>query len=87
MFLTNLSPNLRHIITIILLIITTLDIIITITILLDIRDTITNYKNKTLNLFKPGDNTEEVSKRVKSILKNKSFLHKHMLKAYDNLKI
>ncbi len=86
-YLTNFNPNLRHVIALVLLIVTTLDIIITITILLDIRKTITNYKNKTLNLFKPGDNTEEVSKRVKSILKNKSFLHQHMLKAYDNLKI
>ncbi len=87
-FITSININLRHIISITLLIITTLDIFITGTILFDIRENVLKFKNKTINIFKSNkDNTEEVSKKVKEMLKEKSFLHKHMLKAYDNLKV
>ena len=87
-FIKSINLNLRHIISITLIIVTSLDILITSTILFDIRESVLKFKNKTINIFKSNkDNTEEVSKKVKEMLKEKSFLHKHMAKAYDNLKV
>ena len=84
-----LNPFLIGKIVIIICLITTTDIIITISTMFDIRKTIVNFKDKTLtNLFKANrDNTEEVSKKVRSILKEKSFIHKHLSKAYANMKV
>ncbi len=84
-FIDSFNIYFRHILVIIMMIITTLDIIITSTILFDIRSTVTNYKNKTLNIFK--DSTEEISKKVRNILKDKSFLHKHVFNAFSNIRI
>ncbi len=87
-FIGNINPIIRHMVAIILIIVTSLDILLTSTILFDIRDNVIKFKNKTFNIFKiNSDNTEEVSKKVKEMLKEKSFLHKHMLKAYTNLKV
>ena len=63
--------------------------IITFGAMFDIRNTIVNLKDKTLtNLFKPNtDNTEEISNKVKSIIKDKTFIHKHLTNAYANFKI
>ena len=70
-------------------IITTTDIITTLTIMFDIRKTIVNFKDKTLNnLFSfDKDSTEEISNKVKNILKEKTFIHKHLSKSYSNLKV
>ncbi len=87
-FIKSINLNLRHVIAITLIVVTSLDILITSAILFDIRKSVLKFKNKTINIFKSNkDNTEEVSKKVKEMLKEKSFLHKHMAKAYDNLKV
>lgn len=73
----------------IVFLITTTDIIITLTIMFDIRKIIVNFKDKTLTslLSLNKDATEEISKKVKNILKEKTFIHKHLSKSYTNLKV
>lgn len=87
--ITSLSDTILTIIALIILIITLIDMSITFSIMFDIRKTIINLKDKTItNIFKKNqDNTEEVSKRVKSILKEKSIIHKHLSNAFSNLKV
>lgn len=87
--INSFSPFTLHILVIVICLITTTDIIITTSTMFDIRKTVVNFKDKTLtNLFKPNrDNTEEVSKKVRSILKEKSLIHKHLSKAYANMKV
>ena len=70
-------------------IITLIDIVITFSIMFDIRKTIVNFKDNTLtNIFKKNqDNTEEINKKIRTILNEKSFLHHHLIKTYNNLKI
>ena len=87
--INNMNNNIRLIIVIILFIITTIDIVITFNAMFDIRKTVVNFKEKTLtSLFKPNsDNTEEISKKVKNIIKNKTFIHKHLIDAYSNFKV
>ncbi len=85
--INSLNPFILKIMALLILIITTIDITVTLTIMFDIRKTIVNFKNKTLtNIFKT-DATEEVSQRVRSILKEKSFIHKHLSKTFANFKI
>ena len=87
--ITSLSDTILTIIALIILIITLIDMSITFSIMFDIRKTIINLKDKTItNIFKKNqDNTEEVSKRVKSILKEKSIIHKHLSNAFSDLKV
>ena len=87
--ITSLSDTILTIITLTILIITLIDMSITFSIMFDIRKTIINLKDKTItSIFKKNqDNTEEVSKRVKSILKEKSIIHKHLSNAFSNLKV
>ena len=87
--ITSLSDTILTIIALIILIITLIDMSITFSIMFDIRKTIINLKEKTItSIFKKNqDNTEEVSKRVKSILKEKSIIHKHLSNAFSNLKV
>ena len=87
--ITSLSDTILTIIALIILIITLIDMSITFSIMFDIRKTIINLKDKTItSIFKKNqDNTEEVSKRVKSILKEKSIIHKHLSNAFSNLKV
>ena len=87
--INNMNNNLRLIIILIIFILTTIDIIITFNAMFDIRKTVVNIKDKTLtNLFKPNtDNTEEISKKVRKIIENKTFIHKHLTKAYSNFKV
>ena len=87
--INKMNSNVRLIIVVILFIGTTIDMIITFNAMFDIRKTVLNIKDKTFtNLFKPNtDNTEEVSKRVKSIIKDKTIIHRHITKAYSNFKI
>ena len=87
--ITSLSDTILTIIALIILIITLIDMSITFSIMFDIRKTIINLKDKTItNIFKKNqDNTEEVSKRVKNILKEKGFIHKHLSNAFSNLKV
>ena len=85
-----LSSNIFiNIMSIIIFILTSVDMIITFNAMFDIRKTVINIKDKTLtSLFKPNsDSTEEISKRVRSILKDKGFIHKHLSKAYSNLQV
>jgi len=82
-----LNSNLKIVIIVALLIVTTIDILFTFNAMYDIRKSITNLKDKTLTTLFKKDNTEEVSKKVKSILKEKSFIHKHLSSAYSNLKV
>ena len=87
--ITSLSDTILTIIALIILIITLIDMSITFSIMFDIRKTIINLKEKTItSIFKKNqDNTEEVSKRVKNILKEKSIIHKHLSNAFSNLKV
>lgn len=87
--ITSLSDTILTIIALTILIITLIDMSITFSIMFDIRKTIINLKEKTItSIFKKNqDNTEEVSKRVKSILKEKSIIHKHLSNAFSNLKV
>ena len=87
--ITSLSDTILTIIALTILIITLIDMSITFSIMFDIRKTIINLKDKTItSIFKKNqDNTEEVSKRVKSILKEKSIIHKHLSNAFSNLKV
>lgn len=87
--ITNINNIILHLITFIIFIITTIDIITTNSIMFDIRKTVINFKEKTLtNLFKPNtDNTEEISQKIRNILKEKSFIHKHLSKSFSNLKV
>ena len=87
--ITSLSDTILTIIALIILIITLIDMSITFSIMFDIRKTIINLKEKTItSIFKKNqDNTEEVSKRVKNILKEKRFIHKHLSNAFSNLKV
>ena len=87
--ITSLSDTILTIIALTILIITLIDMSITFSIMFDIRKTIINLKEKTItSIFKKNqDNTEEVSKRVKSILKEKGFIHKHLSNAFSNLKV
>ena len=92
-FFLNLISNLNdltiHIITLLVLVITLTDIIMTLLIMFDIRKMVVNYKERTLtNLFKlNSDNTEEISKKVRNLLKERSIIHKHLSKSYRNLKV
>lgn len=87
--ITSLSDTILTIIALTILIITLIDMSITFSIMFDIRKTIINLKEKTItSIFKKNqDNTEEVSKRVKNILKEKGFIHKHLSNAFSNLKV
>lgn len=87
--ITSLSDTILTIISLTILIITLIDMSITFSIMFDIRKTIINLKDKTItSIFKKNqDNTEEVSKRVKNILKEKGFIHKHLSNAFSNLKV
>ena len=55
----------------------------------DIRNSIINYKEKTLtNLFKKNqDNTETISKKIRETLKQKTFIHKHLFKSFTTFKV
>ena len=87
--ITSLNNTALIIIALTILIITLIDMSITFSIMFDIRKTIINLKEKTItSIFKKNqDNTEEVSKRVKNILKEKGFIHKHLSNAFSNLKV
>ena len=87
--INNLNGNLKLIIIIGILIITTIDMVITFSAMFDFRKYVTSLKDKTFsNLFKTNaDSTEEMSKRVRNSLKEKSFIHNHLLKSFSNLKV
>ena len=90
MDLINKIPrNILIVISLVILIITLIDMTVTISCMFNIRKTIVNLKDKTLtNLFKKNqDSTEEISKKVKNILKEKGFVSKHLQDAFSNLKV
>lgn len=77
------------IISLIILVVTLIDILVTFSIMFDIRKTVANLKpNYFSRIFKSNsDNTEEISKKMREILKEKTFIHKHLSKTYSNLKV
>lgn len=87
--INNLSNSIKLTICLIILIITLTDMIITFNAMFDFRKSVMNLKTKTFStFFKPNtDSTVEMSKRVRDSLKEKSFIHKHLYKAYDNLRV
>ncbi len=87
--INSFSDILKNIVLGVLFMFTTLDMVLTFNAMFDFRKTIVNFKEKTLiNLFKPNtDNTEEVSQKVRNILKEKTFIHKHLTKSYANFKV
>ena len=90
MGLINKIPrNILIVISLVILIITLIDITITISCMFNIRKTIVNLKDKTLtNIFKKNqDATEEISKKIKNMLKEKDFISKHLQDAFSNMKV
>ncbi len=87
--ITSLKDSFKYILLGIIFSVTTIDMIVTFTTMFDIRKTVINLKEKTLtSLFRPNsDNTEEISKKVRSIVREKGFIHKHLTKAYSNFLI
>lgn len=87
--LVNLNIGIKSIIIISIFIITTIDMIITFAAMFDFRKYVNSLKEKTLtSIFKPNsDSTEEMSRRVKNSLKEKSFIHNHLIKAYSGFKV
>ena len=87
--INNININLKNILLIVIFIFTSIDIIITFNAMFDFRKYVNSLKEKTLtSIFKHNtDSTEEMSKRVKNTLKEKSFIHNHLIKAYSNLKV
>jgi len=87
--INSLTYLVKNILLTLIFIITTTDMIITFTTMFDVKKTINDFKDKTLtNLFKPNtDQTEEISKKVRNILKEKGFVHKHLSKSYSDLKV
>lgn len=75
--LNKLSPIALNIISIVLLIGITTDIIVSSNVIINLRDV-----HKTLN----KDYTEEISKKVKKIIQSKFTLQKRLLKAFPNIR-
>lgn len=75
----NMIPNIGlHIISIILLVTFLVDNIVSFKVMFDVRG-LTKEFNKTIK-----DNTEEITEKVKEVLKNKSILGKRLLGAFPN---
>ncbi len=87
--LSKISGGTIKIISLIILVVTLIDIFVTFSIMFDIRKTVANLKpNYFSRIFKSNsDNTEEISKKMREILKEKTFIHKHLSKTYSNLKV
>ena len=87
--ITNLNSTFKLIILIIVGILTSIDMLITFSAMFDFRKYVNSLKDKTFtSIFKVNtDSTEEMSKRVKNSLKEKSFIHKHLLNSFNNLKV
>ena len=85
----NLKSNIKLIGLVIIFIVTSIDMIITFNAMFDFRKYVNSLKDsKIKRLFKPNyDATEEMRQKVKSIFKEKSFIHKHLLKAYSGFKV
>ena len=85
----SIDPKTLHLIVIIIGSITAIDVLLTLSAMDDVRIMVTNFKDKSItNIFKSNaDKSEEISSKVRNILKQKSFIHKHLTKAYENLKI
>ena len=78
--LNSLSPNVLLIISSIFFVIFLIDNIISFNIISTVKDTVSNINKGSIK-----DNTEEISKKVKEILKAKSFLGKRLMEAYPDL--
>ena len=76
--INNLHPLTQNILSLVLLIIFVTDIIVSFTVI---------SKIKIPTIGKTKDTTEEVTKKVREILKNHSLLSKRLLNAFPNLKI
>ena len=79
--LEKVPQNVLNIIAIVLFIIFTIDGAISLKIVSNVRTTSTslNKEGKTM------DNTEEITAKVKEILRNKSILNRRLINAYPNL--
>ena len=79
-FLDRVPVNTLHIISLVFFIIYTLDTIISFIIVYGLRGI-----NKEVNKSNKSDNTEEISKMVREIFSEKSFLHRRIINAYPRL--
>lgn len=79
--LEKIPENIKNIVAIIVLILFTIDGIISLKIVSNVRTTSSrlNKEGKTM------DNTEEMTAKVKEILRNKSILNRRLINAYPNL--
>lgn len=79
--LEKIPENIQNIVAIIVLILFTIDGIISLKIVSNVRTTSSrlNKEGKTM------DNTEEITAKVKEILRNKSILNRRLINAYPNL--
>lgn len=79
--LKNIPDNILNVIAIVLFVIFTIDGIVSLKVVSNVRATSTKLNKEA----KTMDNTEEITAKVKEILRNKSVLNRRLINAYPNL--
>lgn len=79
--LQNIPDNILNVIAIVLFVIFTIDGIVSLKVVSNVRATSTKLNKEA----KTMDNTEEITAKVKEILRNKSVLNRRLINAYPNL--
>ena len=79
--LQNIPDNILNVIAIVLFVIFTIDGIVSLKVVSNVRVTSTKLNKEA----KTMDNTEEITAKVKEILRNKSVLNRRLINAYPNL--
>lgn len=79
--LKNIPDNILNVIAIVLFVIFTIDGIVSLKVVSNVRTTSTKLNKEA----KTMDNTEEITAKVKEILRNKSALNRRLINAYPNL--
>ena len=79
--LHNIPDNILNVIAIVLFVIFTIDGIVSLKVVSNVRATSTKLNKEA----KTMDNTEEITAKVKEILRNKSVLNRRLINAYPNL--
>lgn len=77
-FLTNFDYNILKYISLVLLIITIIDVILSFNIIINLKNISNNIR---------FDSTEIITKKVKEILLSKNVLHRRLVKSFPNMKI
>ncbi len=85
-FFIRILSNIPSFVTIILAILFFIDNIISFKIIFNLKNVTMKLKNGEEDVPEPKDNTEEITKKVKEILKSKSLLHRRLVNAFPKLK-